>query len=98
MSMPRNEAGSEFDPGWEYHALGGPVVERSMSRHLGVTVLSAGELLEECRRAAPDAKELADVEAGIVHAAVERLFPNLTFRTESGSTTASAPRPGGHPG
>jgi hypothetical protein len=37
-------------------------------------VISAGELLEECKRVTPRAEALADVEAGIVHAAVRRLF------------------------
>src|ERR1039458_5785014 len=45
-----NGAGDEYDARWEHHPAGGEMTTRYMSEAHGMTVLSAGELLEECRR------------------------------------------------
>jgi hypothetical protein len=67
-----NRGGGDYDAGWEYHAADGKVVQHSASEYLGRTVVSAGELLEECKLDAPDATELAYVKDAIVGAAAKR--------------------------
>lgn len=70
----RNDSGSEYDAGWELRPAGGQVVERSMSEVFGITLVSAGELLEACHHGDPAAKTLADTPTAVLRSAVLELF------------------------
>jgi hypothetical protein len=70
----RNDKGAEYDAGWELRPSGGKMVERSMSEVFDVTMVSGGELLEECRRHVPGARTLSDIPPTELRAAVLELF------------------------
>jgi hypothetical protein len=72
-----NAAGGEYDARWEHHPAGGEMITRYMSEAHGMTVISAGELLEECRCATQPGEPpqtLDGVEDALVGAATKRLL------------------------
>src|ERR1700733_3359087 len=76
----RNDTGAEYDAGWELRPSGGTMVERSMSEVFDVTMVSGGELLEECRRDVPSARTLSDIpptelRTAVLELCVEPVFP-----------------------
>jgi hypothetical protein len=68
---PRNSAGHEYDR-YEYHPAGGEVIEREISPWPGAPVISASELLEECRPSASGAGELAELDDATLGPAAKR--------------------------
>lgn len=76
-----NGAGGEYDAEWEYRAPGNDPIARTVCEAAGETVISARDLLEESKRSAPDATDLATVDDAILGRAARRLLTDPPLPT-----------------
>jgi hypothetical protein len=69
-----NGAGGDYDAEWEYSAPGDEPIARALCEAAGETVISARDLLQESKRSAPSATDLATVDDAVLGRAARRLL------------------------